>query len=700
MTDGSGDWTYRGRFGADDLGADDQRSDDDFYPGAGRPGYGPEDMTRGRSGEYERPGYGRPERPGDPYYQPRPGDSGSYGQPGGYDAEPGGFGDAGGYGRSSGYGDDGGYGSSGGYGRYDNDPRGYGGGSPYPDTHQRGDTYGQAGYDHSGSFDRYGRDTYGENPYGDQDSYQPDPDRTSAYGWPQRSGADSSSRPALPAGSSDGYGSNGSLGDTGSFGRADTGSFSNTGSFGRADTGSFSNTGSFGRADTGSFGRDEFGRDDTGHDQAYPSARGTVPAGSDGYAQWHSDPTEAPGWDDGGDHEDAGDEDWADDDLDDDGAVSRLFGRGGRGGDEYDDDGPRGRGPRGRRPRRMRGRLATVAAILVGALVLGAVADYGYEYVHNYITNRYGDYSGAGYGTVKVDVPAGASLSGLGPLLLKDNVIESLRPYDSAASAAPNASSLQPGVYNLHNHMNAKLAVAALLNPKNRASNKITIIEGWRASAIAAYLAKHSGIAASKFTQIIDHPPASLGLPKWAPAGKSAEGFLFPDTYQLPPHASALAILQMMVQDFNHRTAGLRIQAIAQTKSVTPYQMLVAASLIQAEAGRPSDFGKISRVIWNRIQQHMQLRFDSTVFYAMGTYGTYLKTPKQEHYPSPYNTYTHFGLPPGPIDSPGVAAIQAALHAPPGSELYFITDTRHKPYVTHFTSSYTQFQQWQREFQG
>jgi peptidoglycan lytic transglycosylase G len=325
--------------------------------------------------------------------------------------------------------------------------------------------------------------------------------------------------------------------------------------------------------------------------------------------------------------------------------------------------------------------------------------NFGYEYAHGWINSRYGNYSGPGYGTVRVTVPPGSYLTQLGPKLLSAGVIMALRPYDSAANAAQNAATLQPGVYLLHSHMNAALAVAALLNPKNRVKDQITIIEGWRASQIAAALAKQTGDPASQFTQIIAHPPASLGLPKWA-AGKSAEGFLFPDTYTLLPHMTPLAVLQMMVKDFNHRVESLRLPIVAPQKFVTPYQILTAASLIQAEAGSASDFGKISRVIWNRIRLHIKLGFDSTVFYAMRTYGTYLKTKQQLDFNSPYNTYQHFGLPPGPIGSPGLAAIMAALHAPRGSWLYFITDTRHKPYKTYFTTSYQQFKQWQLQFQG
>ncbi len=154
-----------------------------------------------------------------------------------------------------------------------------------------------------------------------------------------------------------------------------------------------------------------------------------------------------------------------------------------------------------------------------------------------------------------------------------------------------------------------------------------------------------------------------------------------------------------MVQTFNQQIVGLHIQAEAAKVFTTPYHVLVVASMVQAEGGRVQDFPGISRVAWNRFKLGRPLEFDSTVFYAMGTHGTAI-TLKDEKYQSPYNTYLHTGLPPGPIGNPGLAAITAALHPVKADYLYFITDTRKKPYVTHFTNSFKQFQQWQQEFQN
>ncbi len=406
-----------------------------------------------------------------------------------------------------------------------------------------------------------------------------------------------------------------------------------------------------------------------------------------GYDRWQAPPADGDDWD--GDEQD---DDWPD------GGDSGLLSKFGHDDDDDDDDGKgRRRGRRDKRPRRGRNKVALTASLLAVALVLGMAADYGWEKYQSWHTSRYGDYTGSGTGKVDVTVPQGASLSSLGPALVKAGVVMELRPFDNAAGAAANAGTLQPGVYVLHKHMSAALAVKFLLTPANRLNDQVTIIEGMRASKIAEILSRKMKLPLSDFTSIINHPPASLGLPSWAPKGVSAEGFLFPDTYTLLPKESALKILQQMVAEFNQQVTSINLVSAAKTVNTDAWHALIVASMVQAEAGSVSDFGKIARVVWNRYAANMPLEFDSTVFYAMNKYGTAI-TKAQESFPSPYNTYLHTGLPPGPIGNPGIAAIEKTLHSPHGDWLYFITDTRHKPYRTYFTSSLTQLQTWQAEF--
>ena len=217
--------------------------------------------------------------------------------------------------------------------------------------------------------------------------------------------------------------------------------------------------------------------------------------------------------------------------------------------------------------------------------------------------------------------------------------------------------------------MQASLAYAALLNPKNRVQTTVTIPEGKRAVDVIAILAKKTKIPLKDFQQVLAHP-AQLGLPSYA-NGK-AEGYLFPATYAIVPHETALQILQAMVQRFNDEAQAINLVAAAKAAGLTPAQLIIEASLAQAEGGSVSDYPKIAEVIHNRLAIGMHLQFDSTVLYGLGKYAV-SATIKQTKTPGPYNTYLNAGLPPGPISNPGDAAIQGILHADHGNWLYFLT---------------------------
>ena len=128
---------------------------------------------------------------------------------------------------------------------------------------------------------------------------------------------------------------------------------------------------------------------------------------------------------------------------------------------------------------------------------------------------------------------------------------------------------------------------------------------------------------------------------------------------------------------------------------VTPYQAIIVASLVESESKVDADRPKIAQVIYNRLARGMPQQLDSTVLYGLNKFGI-IASDKDLTSPSPYNTYKHKGLPPGPIDSPGAAAIQAVLHPAAGNWLYFVT-VNPKTGDTRYTSSPAQFQQFRQE---
>jgi len=376
-------------------------------------------------------------------------------------------------------------------------------------------------------------------------------------------------------------------------------------------------------------------------------------------------------------------------------------------GDEGDDEQERGRsghgsrrarrarrnndgGGRGGRPRRRFRWIAPLVALLVIVVPLAV----GGVYAYGLYMNKYhpADYSGPGTGSVAVQVTSGDSPTSIAPKLVKLGVVASSRAFILAAEHSTSSTGLLPGFYGMHRHMKASLAYAILINPKNMVQIKVTIPEGWRLSQIVAFLGAKSGIPLSAYAKVLKDP-ARLHLPGFA--NGRPEGYLFPATYSVQPHETALGVLTGMVKRFEQEAASVDLPAAAKQVHLTQAQVVIMASLVQAEGGRLSDYPKIARVIYNRLARGMPQQLDSTVLYGLNKFGI-LASDKDLTSPSPYNTYKHKGLPPGPIDSPGAAAIQAVLHPVAGNWLYFVT-VNPKTGETRYTSSPAQFQQFRQE---
>ena len=167
---------------------------------------------------------------------------------------------------------------------------------------------------------------------------------------------------------------------------------------------------------------------------------------------------------------------------------------------------------------------------------------------------------------------------------------------------------------------------------------------------------------------------------------KSLEGFLYPAHYSFNKGISPEEVFASMVGKFTSTMADVSWRY----RTFTPYELLTIASLVQTE-GTPDVFGKVARVIYNRLDKGMALQFDSTVHYALNRRGEIRVSIEDTKVKSLYNTFMRRGLPPGPIGSPTRAAIDATLQPPAGDWLYFVTV---KPRDTRFTSSYDQFLEW------
>ncbi len=339
------------------------------------------------------------------------------------------------------------------------------------------------------------------------------------------------------------------------------------------------------------------------------------------------------------------------------------------------------RGPRG-------GGFAVLIAAVVVVGLLGIVVGAGVRW----FTNK-PDYVGDGHGTVTVTILAGDSISAVGVTLEKSDVVRSASAFVEVAGQDPDAN-LQPGTYRLHLQMSAQNALNLLLDPASRITSRVLIPEGLRTDEIVKLLSAKTKIPVKQLQAVLGAPGA-LGLPAYS--GGNPEGFLFPATYDVEPGADATHVLKAMVHRYvqAEQDTGLRTKAAAM--HLSPYQVLVIASIVQAE-GQTEDFPKIARAILNRLDAHMKLQLNSTVNFVLKNNDQSLSTADIAT-PSPYNTYLHDGLPPGPIDSPGEDAINAVLSPAAGNWLYWVT-VDPKTGLTKFTNSYTQFLQFKAELKA
>jgi UPF0755 protein len=233
----------------------------------------------------------------------------------------------------------------------------------------------------------------------------------------------------------------------------------------------------------------------------------------------------------------------------------------------------------------------------------------------------------------------------------------------------------------------AAVLTALTKAPRAAPTSQLTISEGHTRQYVAALLHKQrirgNYLAATRRSPLLD--PHKYGAARNIP---SLEGFLFPDTFTLVAPVKASALVSDQLRDFKRRFAGVNLR-YARSKHLTPYDVLKVASLIEAEAASDKARPLIASVIYNRLADHMMLQFDSTTRYATGNFTKPLKVSQLQS-GSPYNTHTHFGLPPTPIDSPGLAAIHAAAHPARTHYLYFFSKPCSNQSV--FATSYAQFQ--------
>jgi UPF0755 protein len=334
----------------------------------------------------------------------------------------------------------------------------------------------------------------------------------------------------------------------------------------------------------------------------------------------------------------------------------------------------------GRRAERSRRRgpgcliALVVLALLFGGLYLGVTK--GIDFVKDQFEST-PDYPGPGTGEVVFEVQGGDSIAEMGRGLKELDVVKSVDAFTDAAAANPDSTKIQVGFYSMRLQMKAEDAVDLLVDPANAVNAAVTIPEGLQVTQIVELLAEKTDFTKKQFNAALADT-AALGLPAYAEG--NPEGYLFPATYEFGPEAQPADMLRSMVARWEQAAADVDLVAKAEALGYTPHEMMTIAAMLEAE-GRGDYTPMIARVIYNRLDNpdngitNGLLQIDATVNYALGKPG--IARLSQEEIDSvadsPYNTYTQQGLPPGPIEAPGQAAMEAALNPDDGDWLFYVT---------------------------
>ena len=346
-------------------------------------------------------------------------------------------------------------------------------------------------------------------------------------------------------------------------------------------------------------------------------------------------------------------------------------------------------------PPKKKRRVGLWIGLVVVLALIGVGGYYGYKQLTG--IGDYEDYAGQGTEDVVVQVKSGESTGDIGRTLTDAGVVASSRAFVTAAESNAKVRGVQPGYYVMKKKSSGANAVKQIVDPKTQVGQfeikpgaqleSITSQNGAAVDGIVATLAKASCadvngkstcVPAEQLAEVAKTGDlAKLGVPDWAvPDASKAEpqrrleGLVAPGVYDVKPGSTAEQLWTQLITASAEQLQAWNMPTLADNTGYTPYQVLVMASLVEKEAITP-DFGKVSRVTYNRLHEGMRLQYDSTINYVLDRPAIRTNQSDREKVGS-YNSYANTGLPPTPISAPGVQALQAAANPDPGDWLYFV----------------------------
>ncbi|MCL5943061.1 MAG: endolytic transglycosylase MltG [Actinobacteria bacterium] len=289
----------------------------------------------------------------------------------------------------------------------------------------------------------------------------------------------------------------------------------------------------------------------------------------------------------------------------------------------------------------------------------------------------------------RVQIPPRLTAEDVAKILEREGIIASASAFLVQARAQGADGELRPGTYEFRVGQDYAELIAALRRGGAPSTFKVTLPEGLSADQAAERLSADTPVRGAEYLELAGRPdkfvvPLVGGM---TPRVEDLEGLLFPSTYFIPEDGGAADLIRLQLAAFAAKTADLPWRN-AEALGVTPYQVVIVASLIEKEARIPEERARVAAVIYNRLKKGMPLGIDASVRFALKKWTGDL-TKSDLEVDSPYNTRRYGGLPPGPIASPGLAALKAALEPEKVDFLYYVLIDAAGHHF--FTSSYADF---------
>lgn len=278
-----------------------------------------------------------------------------------------------------------------------------------------------------------------------------------------------------------------------------------------------------------------------------------------------------------------------------------------------------------------------------------------------------------------IRISSGMGAASIGEYLEEKQVISSQKFFLKRLRQSGKDVDIQSGTYKVHKGMKSDEVIELLVNGRV-AAIRFTIPEGYNLQEMAKSLEKQGICKSDDFLKAAKSYKGLEYVGKSSDIENPMEGYLFPDTYEVQPNARAEDIVKLMAETFDDRlTDDMRVAAGRYGLSI--HEFVTLASLVEKEVMDDEDRPKVAQVFLKRLEMDMPVQSCATIQYL-------LKEPKEDltfddlKIESPYNTYEHLGLPPGPIASPGRKALEAAAHPSDTSYIYFVADRQGKTYYS------------------